>query len=270
MNKVALVTGAARGIGRGIALAFAQAGYDVSIHYGHSQEAAVQLQGEIQQLGVRGHIVQGDMEDPETPVRIVSETVHVLGRLDVLVSNAGFFAKDSLASCDVELMDRLYRTNFRGMALCVHAAAAYFRENGILGCILLNTSVRAYCAHVDDCTYGALKEGLNRMISSFALALGPDGIRVNGFAPGVINVTCPEREREAQDSFYGNTHRFIPLRRNGRAADVADPVLFLASEQARYITGTVLQIDGGLSCVGAPEDLLGVRQVFDVTDWQNE
>ena len=263
-KKVVLVTGSSKGIGRGIAVAFAQKGYDVAIHYRSSENEAEELKIELESLGVRTCVLQGDTADPEVPERLVKEAVRLMGRLDVFVANAGFFAKDSLSDSGVDLMDRIYRTNYRGMVLGIRAAARYFRENSISGVILVNTSVRAYCPHVDDCTYGALKAGMNRLIQSYAMDLGPDGIRIVGFAPGVINVTSKSEEEEKEDPFYGNTHRFIPLRRNGRASDIGRPVAWLASDDAGYITGTTIQIDGGLSCIGAPEDMLGVRQAFDI------
>ena len=263
-GKAVLVTGSSRGIGREIALSFARAGYDVAVHYNGSREAAAQVMRQAECLGVRCCAIQGDTGDPEVPGRLVREAVAALGRLDVFVANAGFFAKEALTSMTVELMDKLYSVNFRGMILGAQAAARYFLQAGIAGCILINTSVRAYSAHTDDCIYGALKAGMNRIIQSFAMELGPAGIRVCGFAPGIINVTCPDAAAEKKDSFYADTHRFVPLRRNGYAEDLGEPVVFLASDAARYITGTVLQVDGGLSAVGAPEDIAGLRQAFDL------
>lgn len=267
-RRVVLVTGSSRGIGQGIALAFAKAGYDVAIHYSTSKEQANETYEKVLACGVHACLLHGDVADANVPSALVSETIERLGRLDVFVANAGFFRKDSLSDLTAERMDIMYRTNFRGMILGAQAAAAFFMENKIPGCILINTSVRAYCAHVDDTIYGALKAGMNRIIKSFAMDLGPYGIRVNGFAPGVINVTCPDDE--ASDPFYANTHRYIPLRRNGYADDIGDAVAFLASDAARYITGTTLQIDGGLSCIGAPEDILGVRQAFDLSGFLKE
>ena len=263
-GKAVLVSGSSKGIGRGIVLAFAKAGYDVAVHYSTSKADAEQVCRLAQARGVRVCLVQGDTADSTVPERMVREAVEKLGRLDVFVANAGFFAKESLTQMSTELMDNLYRINFRGMVLGAQAAAQYFLQEKIAGCILVNTSVRAYSAHTDDCMYGALKAAMNRIIRSFAMELGPSGIRVCGFAPGIINVSCPEPEAEKADAFYSNTHRFVPLRRNGYANDIADPVVFLASDAARYITGTILQIDGGLSAVGAPEDLTGLHQAFDL------
>ena len=114
-----------------------------------------------------------------------------------------------------------------------------------------------------DCIYGALKAGMNRAIESFAMDLGRYGIRVNGFAPGVINVKCSPEE-EASHPFYQNTHRFVPLRKNGRASDIGKAVVWLASPEAAYVSGAVLKVDGGLSCVGAPEELSVLEETFDL------
>ena len=263
-RKVVLVTGSSKGIGRGAALAFAKAGYDVAIHHSSSPDQAQEVRQMVESMGIRACVLQGDTGDASVPARLVQEAIEKLGRLDVFVANAGFFAKESLTELSVELMDRLYRVNFRGMILGAQAAANYFIREKIPGCILINTSVRAVSPHTDDCIYGALKQGMNRAIRSFAMEMGPHGVRVCGFAPGIINVTCPEPERERADEFYANTHRFVPLRRNGYADDMGDAIVFLASDAARYISGTTLMVDGGLSAVGAPEDRVGLHQAFDL------
>jgi len=269
-GKVALVTGSSKGIGRGVAYALAEAGYDIAVHYHSSEEEAVEVEAEIKSFGVNTCLLTGDMGEPEIPGKLVKETVERLGRLDVVVSNAGFTVFQSILDITVEKMDALYQVNFRGMILLGQAAAKYMVQEGIKGCILFNTSVRSFSPHGNDGVYGSLKAGLNRMVESFAIDLGKYGIRVNGFAPGVTNVRAPDPEGEAVHPFYKDSHRFIPLRRNGYASDMGGVVVWLASDAASYVTGQVIRVDGGLSVVGAPESFRELQDFFDVKDKMKE
>lgn len=265
-GKVALITGASKGIGRGVAYALAREGYDIAVHYNSSDHEVLEVVSKIEVMGVKTCLLKGDMGDPDIPGKLVNETVEKLGRLDVLVSNAGFTVFEGILDITVEKMDALYNVNFRGMILLGQAAARYMVKEGIKGCILFNTSVRSFSPHSSDGVYGSLKAGLNRMIESFAIDLGKYGVRVNGFSPGVTNVRGPEPEDEAAHSFYKDSHRFIPLRRNGYAEDMAGAVVWLASEDASYVTGQVIRIDGGLSIVGAPESFKELQDFFDLKD----
>jgi enoyl-[acyl-carrier-protein] reductase (NADH) len=139
-------------------------------------------------------------------------------------------------------------------------------ENGVKGSIIFNTSVRSFAPHSGDGVYGGLKAGLNRTIQSFAIELGPYGIRVNGFAPGVTNVRAASPEDEKDSPMYRYSHRFIPLRRNGYAEDMGKVVAFLVSDNASYITGQVIRVDGGLSIVGGPENMPDLYNAFDVAE----
>ncbi len=264
-GKVALVTGSSTGIGAEVAVGLARDGYDVAVHCNRSFDAAQVVLHDIQQQGVNACLLQGDIGKPDVPERLVRQTVEQLGRLDVLVNNAGVTVIQKPQEMSAAAMDHLYNVDFRGMVLCASAAAKYMMEHQVKGCILFNTSVRAFNAHTNDGVYGGVKAGLNRVIESFAIGLGRYGIRVNGFSPGVTNVTCPG-SAEKHSAFYCNSHKFIPLRRNGTAADIADVVSFLASDKAAYITGQVIRVDGGLSIVGAPEHLLDLLDAFDIDD----
>ncbi len=265
-DKVALVTGSSKGIGRGIALALAEAGYDIAVHYHTGKEEAFDVAKQIEAKGRKVCLLQGNMGDPHVPEKLVHDTVAQLGRLDLVVSNAGFTVFQNILDLTVDVMDELYRVNFRGMILLGQAAAKYMVREKVKGCILFNTSVRSYSPHGNDGVYGSLKAGLNRMIESFAIDLGKYGIRVNGFSPGVTNVRAPEPEEEAKHPFYKDSHRFIPLRRNGYAQDMAGAVVWLASDAASYVTGQVIRVDGGLSVVGAPESFKELQDFFDVKD----
>jgi NAD(P)-dependent dehydrogenase (short-subunit alcohol dehydrogenase family) len=268
-GKVALVTGSSRGIGRACALGLAKAGYDVAVHHSVSPESAEKTFADVKALGVNSCVLRGDTGDAQVPQRLVDETVEKLGRLDVLVNNAGITRFENLADITAETMDELYRVDFRGMILCAAAAARYMIKNHVKGNIIFNTSIRSYQPHSGDGVYGGLKAGLNRIIKSFAVDMGRYGVRVNGFSPGVTNVRVPNPDDEARDPFYHYSHRYIPLRRNGYAEDMAGAVVFLASDAASYITGQVIPIDGGLSAVGAPEHYYDLVDYYDIEDWLN-
>lgn len=265
-GKVALVTGSSTGIGRGVAYALAGAGYDIAVHYNSSEKEALEVVSNIEAMGAKTCLLKGNLGDVEVPEKLVKETVEQLGSLDVLVSNAGFTVFQRILDITIEKMDALYHVNFRGMILMGQAAAKYMVREGIKGCILFNTSVRSFSPHGGDGVYGSLKAGMNRMIESFAIDLGKYGIRVNGFSPGVTNVRAPEPEDEAVHPFYKDTHRFIPLRRNGYAEDMGGAVVWLASDAASYVTGQVIRIDGGLSVVGAPESFKELHDFFDIKE----
>lgn len=269
-NKVALVTGSSKGIGRGIAIQLAKDGYDIAVHYSTSKYDALNVVRTLTDLGVNVCLLQGDTGDPDVPGRLVRETVEQLSRLDVLVNNAGFTEFEELRDVTVDVMDRLYRVNYRGMILGASAAAKYMVENEIQGSIIFNTSIRGFEPHSSDAVYGGLKAALDRSIRSFAIDLGRYGIRVNGFSPGVTNVRCPEPKDEKENPFYKYTHKFIPLRRNGYASDMGDVVSWLVSEKASYVTGQNICVDGGLSIVGAPESMRDLYNAFDVRDITNE
>lgn len=266
-GKVALVTGSSRGIGRGVAKALARDGYDVALHHSKSPEDAQKTRLEIEAMGVKSCILQGDMGDISVPQRLVDETVSNLGRLDVLVSSAGLTRFEGILDITPETMDLLYNVDFRGMILMGQAAARYMVANGIKGSLVFNTSIRSFSAHSTDGVYGALKAGMNRVIESFAIDLGRHGIRVNAFSPGVTNVRAPEPEEEMANPFYKNSHRFIPLRRNGYADDMGGVVAWLVSNAASYVTGQVIRVDGGASVVGMPESIGDMTDLYEVQDW---
>jgi glucose 1-dehydrogenase len=266
-GKVALITGSSKGIGRSVALALAKAGYDIAVHYSTSREKALESVQDIEAVGARTCLVRGDIGDVDVPGKIVNETIDKLGRLDVMVINAGFTVFEKIENIKVETMDRLYSVNYRGMILCAQAAARYMVKEGVKGSIIFNSSLRSFSPHPDDGVYGSLKAGINRIIESFAVDLGKHGIRVNGFAPGITNVRVPDRKLEKDHVFYKDSPRFIPLRRNAFPEDMNGVVVFLASEDSSYITGQVIRVDGGVSAVGCPDCFDNLRDYFDIAEY---
>lgn len=265
-GKVALVTGSSTGIGAAVARQLAKDGYDIAVHYSSSREAGEAVLEKVLAEGVNGCLLSGNLTDVEVPDRLVKECVEKLGRLDVLINNAGVTRFEDLMEIKPETMDLLYQLDFRGMILCAKAAANYMVPNKIPGVILFNTSIRSFSPHTSDAVYAGLKAGLNRAIESFAIDLGPYGIRVNGFSPGVIDVKTPE-DMDSRDSIWFRDHwRYIPLRRVGRPVDMGNVVSLLVSDKADYITGQVIRADGGLSVPGVADNMGDLFRIYEIKD----
>ena len=244
MSKVVLVTGAGRGIGRGIALEFARQGYDVVIHHRRTPEGAEQLAREIQALGRKAEILAGDPSDVNVPVRIIDEAFEKMGRLDVLVNNAGITIFKPFLEMDLEQLELCYKVDFRAAFLCAQRVAQLMVETGTRGSIINITSVHQERTNDRDTVYGPMKAALARATESMAYELAPYGIRVNAVAPGMTLNREPEGRRKA---YVATVQQSIPLRRAGRVEDVAKAVVWLASDEADYVTGITLRVDGGLN-----------------------
>ncbi len=265
-GKVALVTGSSTGIGAAVAKQLARDGFDVAVHYNSSREEGEKVLAAVREAGVNGCLLHGSTAEVDVPDRLIAECVEQLGRLDVLVNNAGITRFEELRDIKPETMDSLYNLDFRGMILCAKAAANYMVDHGVEGVILFNTSIRSFSPHTSDAVYAGLKAGLNRAIESFAIDLGPYGIRVNGFSPGVIDVRTPEDQDSRDSIWYRDHHRYIPLRRVGRPVDMGNVVSLLVSDKASYITGQVIRADGGLSILGAPDNMGDIFRIFDIKE----
>ncbi len=256
--KKAAVTGASRGIGRGIALRLAEAGYDVAVCYATKKEDAEALAAQIdKEYGRRCFIRQASLEKEGEGPAFVQWAAEVLGGLDLFVNNAGVTLLDSILTMKTEDIDYLIALNFRNYLLCAQAAARIMVKNKTEGSIISITSSRGQRAYPGDAVYGGIKAGLNRATESMALDLAPYGIRVNVVAPGAIRIRTREeleKQRPGMPSdFWDKIGERIPIPRSGMPTEVGDAVVFLASEKAAYITGVVLRVDGGLILPGIPE-----------------
>lgn len=248
--KCALVTGGSRGIGKGIALILAEQGYDMAITYASAREAALDTKASVEAAGRRCFIYQAELQNPVVPEAVAKQAIGDLGRLDVLVNNAGQTKFNSLFSIDVELMDFIYGLDFRAPVLCAKQVALHMRDRGIRGSIVNITSTRAFRSYPEDALYGAAKAALTRATESMATELAPYGIRMNCVAPGATRVRGDFSEAELRSGFAPK----IPLGRYGTPREIGHAVAWLCSEQASYVTGTTLKIDGGLILPGMPED----------------
>ncbi|MES1243419.1 MAG: 3-oxoacyl-ACP reductase FabG [Acidobacteriota bacterium] len=241
-GQTALVTGASRGIGRAIAGELAAEGAAVVIGYHRSREAAEELAAEIEAAGGRALCCQADVGDEEAVRKLVSFTLRKLGKLDILVCNAGVVRDQLAAAMSVADWDEVIRTDLRGPFLCIREALRPMIAQR-RGCVINISSIAADLAGRGHCNYAAAKGGLNAMTRSLAVELAPKGIRVNAVAPGVIVTDMSQRIRNlAEDRILEQ----IPLGRFGEPREVARAVRFLASPDAAYITGEVLHVTGGL------------------------
>jgi glucose 1-dehydrogenase len=248
VGKTALVTGGSRGIGRGIAYEFAKAGYNLTIGHWGDEENAESTAAKIRtEWGRDCHIVPGDLTEAETAAMMIEAAIKKMGHIDVLVNNAGICKFHGISKQPLEVMDLLMKLNFRAPMLLMKEASSHMIEAGIMGVILNITSSRAERAYPGDAVYGGLKAGLKRASESAALDLAQYGIRVNCIAPGATLL------REGSSLTEGLGPR-IPLGRMGTPEDMGRIAVWLASEQAAYVTGINLRADGGLILPGMPED----------------
>lgn len=249
MNQCAMVTGGSRNIGQGIAIALAAHGYDVAITYATHPDGALETQQRIEALGRRCFIYEAHLENTDAPEQAVKSAYRDLGRLDVMVCNAGRDGRDSVLTITPEKLDFLFTNNLRNYILCAGAAARRMARDGRGGSIVMVTSVRASLAHPDDFYYGGMKAAVERACKSMALDLSEYHIRVNCVAPGAV--WDINKNRKTLDTPF--VQESIPLHRCGVPGDIGEAVAFLAGEQSSYITGTTLLVDGGLSLPGLLE-----------------
>ena len=239
-GRVALVTGASRGIGRAIALRLAEAGVDVAVGYGHDQEAADQQAESIRQYGRRSITVGGDVRDPRILTAFVDQTEAALGPVDILVSNAGISQRQSLEEITVEDWDRMMDVNVRPAFLLAQRVTAGMRERQ-WGRLLFVSSVAAFTGGVVGPHYATSKAALLGLMHSLAGALAPHGVTVNALAPAMIvgGETLPGNETQLHQ--YA-TH--IPVGRLGKPEEVAEAAHSLIANP--FLTAQTLLIDGGL------------------------
>ncbi len=241
--KVALITGASRGIGRACAVRLAADGYTVVINYSHSEAEALAALEEIRAAGGDGMICKADVSNPEEVREMVTLVDKTYGQIDLLVNNAGVVKDEYLLMMNPDTLDKCLSLNVKGYFFCAQAVALkMFRKKR--GVILNMSSVSGELALAGQSVYSATKGAVNSMTRVLAKELSPKGIRVNAIAPGFIETDMIRALPEEKKAEYLAN---IPLRRFGKAEEVAAAVSALASDAFSYMTGQIVTLDGGIS-----------------------
>jgi NAD(P)-dependent dehydrogenase (short-subunit alcohol dehydrogenase family) len=250
-RPVAFVSGSSRGIGAGIALEFAKAGYDLGINYVNSAEEAQKVKEKVEAEGARAVVIQGNISILADIDRMFTEFFAAFDRLDVMVNNAGITRFAPILEATPEMFDLLVNTDFRGSYFCTQKAARSMVEKGIHGTIInITSNHQTGCWPIAN-IYGPVKAALDKFTRNAALELAPHGIRVVSVAPGYTKTR--EWKPEFQDRLDGFMKK-IPLGRFCEPWEVGKACVFLSGEGAGYITGTCLAMDGGALLPVVPEN----------------
>jgi L-rhamnose 1-dehydrogenase len=244
-DKVVLVTGASRGIGRAAAVGCARSGADVVINFHGDESSADAVVAEIEAMGRRAVAVKGDVGNPETATNFVRTAVEAFGKVDVFVNNAGICPFHAFLDMPVEVLERTFRTNLHGAFFMAQAAANQMVRQGRGGAIVAVSSISALVGGEFQTHYTPTKAGVHSLMQSCAIALGKHGIRCNSVLPGAIETDMNKDDLSdpaKRDYLIGR----VPLGRLGEPDDLAGPIVFLASDMARYVTGAALLVDGGM------------------------
>ena len=241
-GKTALVTGASRGIGRAVAVALASAGAKVAVNYAGNDAAAEETKAAIEAAGGAAILVKADIADSEAVEKMVADTVAAFGQIDILVNNAGITRDGLLMRMKNEDFDAVINTNLKGVYYTTKAVTKLMMKKRY-GRIINMASVVGLTGNAGQANYSAAKAGVIGFSKTVAKELASRGITCNMVAPGLIATDMtkdlPEKAKEAMMTS-------IPLGRAGQPEDVAQAVLFLASDNASYITGQVINVDGGM------------------------
>jgi len=262
-GKVAVVTGGARGIGRGIAETLAKEGAHVAVNYVTHAEAADEAVRRIQAAGGRAFPVQGDVGRYTDVERMVQAVLKEFGRIDILVNNAGTVSRKKILDISLEEWDRVVHTNLYGCFHCSQLVGRHMVERGGGGKIISISSIHSHVAKASMGSYCATKAAINMFTKQLAVELAPHRINVNAVASGTIiteinlplyQSTKPEDVEKRQAVL-----RRVPWGEIGQPEDIGRTVAFLASDAARYITGAVIDVDGGYHAEGTPRLPSGIQ-----------
>lgn len=242
-DKVALVTGASRGIGRACAIKLGAEGYKVAVNYNSNDEAANEVVSLIKEAGGEAAAIKADVSKADEAKMLIRETVNTYGQLDVLVNNAGIVKDEFVLMMSEETINKCLDLNIKGYLYCTQQAVLkmFSKKQGV---IINVSSVSSKLAVPGQSVYSSTKGAVNSMTATMAKELAPYGIRVNAVAPGFIATDMIDQLPEDKKEEYLNT---IPLKRFGTAEEVAEMVAMLAGPACTYMTGQVIVLDGGLS-----------------------
>ncbi len=244
-GKIVFVTGAGQGIGRAVAVRLAQEGAKVIVNDLHDDNRAAQTLADVRAAGSDGCIVAGDISATQAGRGLIDEAIKKMGSIDVLVNNAGVEHNAPFLDVSEEDYDRVLDINLKGAFFITQAFVSHLRDTQRGGRIVNISSVHEELPFPHFASYCASKGGMKMMMRNLAIELAPLGITVNNVAPGAIGTSINDHllhNPTQLNALLGN----IPLKRLGKPLDVANAVLFLASDEADYVTGSTLYVDGGL------------------------
>lgn len=245
MQKVAFVTGSSRGIGKGIAIELAKAGYDVGIHYSTTEDGAKDTLAQIQALGRKAHLFHANIQNVAAIRQMFREFFAVFDHIDLMVNNAGITRFAPFLEMEEEMFESVINTDLRGSYFCAQEAARNMVKNGIPGVIINISSNHAKGCWPGATVYAAAKAGLDKLGMNMAMELAKHGIRVVTVAPGYT--LLPEKADMSAEgkARRRKTEERIPMQRFATPEEIGKAVVFLGGEGAGYVTGTTLYIDGG-------------------------
>lgn len=241
-GKNALVTGASRGIGREIAIELARQGANVAVNYSGSEQSANEVVEEIRGLGCNAFAVQANVADGESVSEMVKQTIEQFGTIDILVNNAGITKDNLLMRMKEEEWDAVIDTNLKGVFLCTKAVTRQMMKQRS-GRIINISSIVGVSGNPGQANYVAAKAGVIGLTKTTAKELATRGITVNAVAPGFITTDMTDK---LSDDIKAEMLKQIPLGSLGEPKDIANVVVFLASDDSRYMTGQTLHVDGGM------------------------
>lgn len=241
-KKVAFITGGSRGIGKEVALKFAENGYNIVLNYVSDKTDVEKLSKELKEKGADSLILKADVSKLEEVEEVVKQAIEKFGQIDVLVNNAGITKDNLLMRMNEEEFDKVIEINLKGTFIVTKAVIKYMMKKR-QGSIINLSSVVGVGGNAGQCNYSASKAGIIGFTKSIAKELASRNIRANAVAPGFIST---DMTQVLSDTVKENIYNQIPLKRMGEAKEVAELIYFLGSEKASYITGQVINVDGGM------------------------
>ena len=242
-NKTALITGASRGIGKGIAIEFANQGANIAFTFNASVEAAKELEKELESFGIKARGYQSNAADFDAAQELAKNVLEEFGSIDILINNAGITKDNLLMRISEEDFDKVIEVNLKSVFNLTKAVIRPMIKNRA-GSIINMSSVVGIKGNAGQANYAASKAGILGFTKSIALELGSRNIRCNAIAPGFIETEMTEK---LDQNTVNEWRTAIPLKRGGTPKDIADACVFLASDMSSYITGQTLSVDGGMS-----------------------
>ena len=253
-GQKALVTGANSGIGRAVAIGLAAAGAEVAVNYVVGEDAANEVVATIEAAGGRAHAIYADVSSEDDVKAMTASAIDKMGTIDILVPNAGLQRDAAAADMTLDQWNKVISVNLTGQFLCIREAIKEFNRRGVkpdvsvaAGKIICMSSVHEVIAWAGHINYAASKGGVHMMMQSLAQELAPQRIRVNAIGPGAIRTPINTAAWNTEEA-YADLMRLVPYKRIGEPEDIANAVVFLASDLADYITGVTLFVDGGMTC----------------------